>query len=666
MSAKNIVMAAAGVSTGGIQYVGGYATSVGPSLNDVTITFGGNLTGGLSSSASAGDLVVVYFGVSSPGDLNLVIAGYTEVVDIFANNTRSSNLAVGYKFMGVSPDTTVTLTSGTQSSGNGGAIAIHVWRGVDTVLPLDVAATTATDTASASANPPSITPSAAGAVILAGGVGAHVQGTQVFSSSDLSGFVTSGSANTTNDATIGLGYKTWTGGAFDPAAFTGVPASPTPSSAAVTLALRPNQNQPGPIAISQASTQNTTSGASLVINKPTGTREGDLMVAFIASGGGTQAAPGWSGDTGWTYVANLTTNGRPVNAIAYKVAGASEGASYTFTSTNNRTATGTIVTYRNAAYDVIGSATNGTNPLVLPEVTLSADYSYLIGFAGRDLASVTVTAPAGMSTLKLDADATAPSYLIAHEGPEPAGATGTRSFTTGNSTNSNGLMAGVKPAASYTKYAQYITSTSATGSGVNSLAVNTPACVPGNLLLFVVTVGTSTATSLTVSTPSGWTLLAGNSTDTTAYQPGMYVFYRVVDGSEAASYTATPSSTAAMCGSIVSLAGVDVSTLTAGTTGTGSATTSITATGVTATANGILLYLGCQANSNQGPVTFTPPSGMTEAVDVAQDGGGIDSTLEIAYQEGLTEGATGSKTATASANAGTNRYRAILVTVGAK
>ncbi len=668
MAVRDILQAAAGVATGaaiGIQYVGGYATSVAAGTANRVITFDGNLTGGLASSASAGDLVVVYFGVGSTADVDLVIAGYTEIADLYANDALDANLAVGYKFMGLTPDTTVTLTGGTGDFPNGGAIAIQVWRGVDPYLPLDVVSTTATGIDTVLCNPPSITPITAGAIILAGGAGGHAAGVHTYSSSDLTSFISSGSANVTNDATVGLGYKTWTSGAFDPAAFTFSGSDGTGYSwAAVTLALRPDQNQPGPVLISQAS-GTTANGTALVINKPTGTREGDLMIASMNGDVGTST---WTGDTGWTEV--VDQNNRPNLRIAYKVAGASEGASYTFTFSSTGNLNGTIATYRNGAYDAIGALNNsGTDPLVVGAVTASVDYARIFAAVARMAASLTITGPASMQQIALDNDATQPSRLVAQDAAlSYAGSSGTRSFVMGGTTGFfGGVLTSIKPAASYTKYAQYMAVNTGgnSSSGSFSVTVNTPACVPGNLLLFVVSTANNSATDVTVSTPSGWTLLVGNSTTTTSVQPGMYVFYRVADGSEAASYSATTSGLGSAAAAIITLAGVDAATLSAGTTNTGSATTSITANGVTATANGIVLYLGAHANNNQGVVTFTPPSGMTEAAESSRDGPAVDMTLEIAYQEGLTAGATGNKTATASAALGTNLYRAILVTVGA-
>lgn len=656
----------------GIQYVGGTTAQITGSTATTTNVSLTGLTGGLASAAAAGDLVVVYYGVGSTVARTLTITtGYTSVASLTISDTYDANLVVAYKFMGSIPDTTVTV-SATGATNDSGAVAIQVWRYVDPILPLDTpitAGSIGTVTNTVLCNPQQNTPATAGAIIIAGGAGAHSRGVQTYSSSNLSNFLTIGGPDNTNDVTIGMGSRAGVAGtSFDPATFTFSAADLAQFSyCTLTMGLRPNQNQPGPIVISQASAQTTSSGTTLVINKPTGTREGDLMIAIM--GFQSNAVGTWTGGTGWTEAADL--NEGSGHRIAYKVAGASEGTSYTFTCTNSTTLGGTILTYRNAAYDTIGSfsalATGGA-AITVPAVTPTADFAEVVLSLMDQGASNTWPDQTGFSQLAVNADGDGPSWRIFSKNAlslanVSSGTVAADSSATSGETS--GIQLSIKPATSYTKYAQYIASTSATGSGVTSLAVNTPSCVPGNLLLFVVTVGIATATNITVSTPSGWTLLAGNSTDTTAFQPGMYVFYRVADGTEAASYTATPSTTAAMCGSIVSLADVNTSTLVVGTTNTGSSTDSITANSVTATTNGILLYFGCQANNNQGPVTFTPPSGMTEVVEAQQNGTGIDSTLEIAYQEGLTAGTTGNKTATASANTGTNRYRAILVTVDA-
>jgi hypothetical protein len=462
-----------------------------------------------------------------------------------------------------------------------------------------------------------------------------------------------------------MGSRAWTSGAFDPAAFTFSGASANTNSwAAVTLALRPENPQTGPFLIYQASAQNGATGNSLVINKPTGTRENDLLIACM--NGSTNVT--WIGDTGWTEVADQGT--APSTRVAYKIAGASEGASYTFTASSvSGTLSGTIATYRNAAYDAIGTIATGANPLVVGAVTATVDFSRILATVARDVGSITITGPATMQTIAIDNDATAPSRLVEEDiNLSLSGSSGTRSFTVGNTVGVSGVLVSIKPAATYTPYAQYITRTTATAAAATSIAVNTSTCVPGNLLVLVVTYAFATLATDSLLTPSGWTLVSGTAPPGTAfYSPGMYVFYRIADGSEAASYTvsSTPGTTAgSYTAAMVTLAGINSSQIVAGATNSGSNTTSITATAVDARNNGILLYFGTQANDITA-VTFTPPSGMTEAADIALSTASVDVTLEIAYQEGLSEGSTGNKTATASSSAGSDNYRALLVTIGA-
>lgn len=190
------------------------------------------------------------------------------------------------------------------------------------------------------------------------------------------------------------------------------------------------------VAFAQAS-----SNGQLIINKPTGTVEGDLMIAFMASsqgGGGVT----WTGDTGWTEIAER--GAQPSARIAYKVAGPSEGASYTFTPSASANNSGAILTYRNAAYDAIGLFASGANPLVPTGPTAAANNSVLIGFAARNNPSATITST--MTTQRaIDNDGSAPSWYIGDE-EVSAGATGTRSFTVGTTSNVSAILLTIKPA----------------------------------------------------------------------------------------------------------------------------------------------------------------------------------------------------------------------------
>lgn len=437
-------------ATAGIQYVGGTTAAITGSTATTTNVSLTGLTGGLASAPVQNDLVIVYYGVGSTTtrSIGVTTSGYTEVAELTVADTYDANLSVSYKLMGATPDTQVTV-SATGATADAGAVAVQVWRYVDSNLstPLDVSVVTATAANSVLCNPPAITPVTAGAMIIAGGAGAHARGVATYSSSDLRNFITRGGPDSTNDVTVGMGSRAGQANtAFDPAAFTFSAADSAQYSwAAVTLALTPRLNGTGPATfIASAQTQNTTNTDLLVINKPTGTVENDLMVAVMASNGNKAAT--WTGDTGWTEVADQGGTTATVR-IAYKVAGASEGASYTFTaSTANNLLGGCILTYRGAVYDAIGSFVTGTAVGSLTPTGPSAalTYSTLIGVSAANAASVTYTVPFPMTTRVTDSGADAPSYVVADE-IERAGATGTRTFTSsGTASQTSAIMLTIK------------------------------------------------------------------------------------------------------------------------------------------------------------------------------------------------------------------------------
>lgn len=232
------LMGATSAAAANIEYVGGYVQGFVGTSSNVTISLT-SLTGGLASAPAAGDFVIIYFGTGSSVDRNLVVSGYTEVTELNTNSTYEANLVVAYKFMGGTPDTSITLTGGTLSSNDAGAVAIQVWRGINQTTPFDVTQRTAISNTGVRINPSSITPLTSGAVIIAGGAGGHNEGVQTYSGSNLTDLISVGAADT-YDVSIGLGYSEWTSGVFDPTVFTFSSGNSSDYSyAAVTLALRP-------------------------------------------------------------------------------------------------------------------------------------------------------------------------------------------------------------------------------------------------------------------------------------------------------------------------------------------------------------------------------------------------------------------------------------------
>ncbi len=224
-----------------MQYVGGKAAGFAgftAGTQNISLT---DLSGGLASSPSNGDIIVVAYGVSSGADLTLTITDnaatdYTYLCDLYSDDNFDANLRVGYKI--ASSDTNLLLGP-TSASSLAGAVAIHVWRPIN-ATPIDVTTTTATGTNTSRANPPSITPVTPGAVIIACGCGGGSSGmTTGFTTSDLSNFVAALGDDDSADIAIGMGSYAWTSGAFDPAVFGSSTDNVDSSWCAATIALRP-------------------------------------------------------------------------------------------------------------------------------------------------------------------------------------------------------------------------------------------------------------------------------------------------------------------------------------------------------------------------------------------------------------------------------------------
>lgn len=251
-------------------YVGGKTVAIAGTLSATAISLT-DLTGGIASAPAENDIVIVGYGVGSAGDVAIGVdtAGYTEEQELFSDSSDDTNLSVSWKFMGASPDTSVTV-SGTGNTSNAGVVAIQVWRGINIASPMDIAETTATGTATDSPDPPAITPVSDEAVVIAIGAGASGAGA-TFTSGDLSNFITATSPGT-KDCSIGMGSIAWVSGAVNPAQFGGgAGAGASRSWAAVTLALRPNPV----IARSGTSTgAASTSGSSAAISPRDATSAG--------------------------------------------------------------------------------------------------------------------------------------------------------------------------------------------------------------------------------------------------------------------------------------------------------------------------------------------------------------------------------------------------------
>jgi len=299
-----------------IQYVGGKTVAIPGSLSTNTNISLTNLTGGLASSPSENDIVIVAYASASTYDVNLAVntSGYTEVADLYANDTTDTNLSLNWKRMGSTPDATVEVNATTAQIFSG-AVLIQVWRGVDTTTALDVTTTTATGTNTVIANAPSITPITSGAVVCVFGAGGGTQTTRTYSHSGLSNVLSISGENVTRMGFVGGGSFAWTSGTYDPDAFTLVGGADNVlySCAAATLALRPAS---GGVTLTPARFDNgvtfyaATVTAGAVTLTPARYDDGDTFyAATVSQGGGAQDLTPARYDDGDVFYAATVTAG---------------------------------------------------------------------------------------------------------------------------------------------------------------------------------------------------------------------------------------------------------------------------------------------------------------------------------------------------------------------
>jgi hypothetical protein len=210
--------------------------------NPTTIALTG-LTGGLASSAIAGDLVFVINAVKGGTNATFTVStsGYTQLVDLYANSTEDSNMGVFYKRL-TTAETSVTISNSQDWARN--VVAVIVWRNVNSTTPFDATRTTATFTNTGRPDPPSITTVTNNAVVFVLGMAAGALFSplsDLTAPSGMSNFyeILTG-VNTNNQAAFGMAsILRATAGAYNPPTFGGGSTSSSASAIAVTIALRP-------------------------------------------------------------------------------------------------------------------------------------------------------------------------------------------------------------------------------------------------------------------------------------------------------------------------------------------------------------------------------------------------------------------------------------------
>lgn len=227
-------------------------------------------------------------------------------------------------------------------------------------------------------------------------------------------------------------------------------------------------------------------------------------------------------------------------------------------------------------------------------------------------------------------------------GPLTPQAVGPVVATTNTSAESTGTLLALRPA------------------GGNVLTISKPAGVlADDIMIASITVASS---AIVVTPPSGWILLRQVDRSGTN-SSSLRTYYRIATAGDPASYAWTFSggTHVGTAGGIAAFSGADPVVPIADEAGaaTASSTTHLASSLTTLKANSMLVSVHEYASSG----TWSPPAGMTEAVDIASrtvpNAGGI--SMEMNYELRPTVGATGTRQATASGNADLGATQALVI-----
>jgi len=182
---------------------------------------------------------------------------------------------------------------------------------------------------------------------------------------------------------------------------------------------------------------NTCSATTWTINKPTGTVQNDVMIAAITFGQNPTVTP----PSGWTLIKrvdNLDASGYSSTAVYYKVAGASEPASYTWTLSVAGCMASWIASYYNVntstPIDVNNGQTNNSYSapnytFSTPSITTNYGSEMIVAAFGTFGGIYTWTPPTGMTEFADVNNTSSRAIEGAEVAQASAGASGTKTAT---------------------------------------------------------------------------------------------------------------------------------------------------------------------------------------------------------------------------------------------
>lgn len=207
-----------------------------------------------------------------------------------------------------------------------------------------------------------------------------------------------------------------------------------------------------PVVESYSENQEEGGSFSLTITKPTGTAEGDWLIALIGIRNSTIS----SAPSGWTQVTTGTVSNIGEAATYKKKATGSEPSDYTWSFSSSDRNLGAIVRISgadatdavNIANDATGSDYSG-DPNACPDVTTTANECLILRFVTVDVPIVTPGVPTD-HTLIFDHTAGSSFRLSnagAYENQASAGSTGSATFTGSTSAEWVTATVAIQPAA---------------------------------------------------------------------------------------------------------------------------------------------------------------------------------------------------------------------------
>jgi len=590
----------------------------------------------LLATTATGDFMVAAVGVQPSTATVTAPAGWTQVNRINNAGPTSNSLIVYYKFAGAAEPTSYLW----QLSGVSAAVAgIQTYVGVDAATPVDAQAGTAT-ASSLTHTAPAIATTVNNAML----VGHYTfASAATWTPQDPPGppVVMTESYDVASQAVPNAagqsleGTRTVQATAGGSAAYASLASANADAGAAHMMALRP-------------------SASALTIPLPGGTAANDVLIASVGVAWSGVAAPVVTPPAGWTLVRQIDNNNPTRNSLAVfrRVAAAGEPAAYTFGVTNAAYMVGGIQCFYNvdpaAPIDAeAGQSTPSGRDHATPAIATTVPNTMLVG---------SYTYASSQTWTPQDPDGGGPLVAMTESFDRPSGPAG----NTGQSIEGTRLTkaaAGAVPA--YTSraaggaptYDRGNTHILALRSANSRLVINLPAgTVANDVMIASIGVAWSGTVAPVATPPAGWALVR-QIDNATATRNSLFVYRRVAGGAEPASYTWDFTNYSFATGGIQSFSGVNTTTPIDAENGvaTASAPTHATPSIATTVANAMLVTSHTYASSG----TWTPPAGMTEGFDVAAWAvpNALGQSTEGSHVLQPAAGATGTKTATASANA---------------